>query len=68
MRSCCSATATSEAGSRRTWICAQSLRARVSEMDYVDLRFGNRVFVRPADGLAIGSNGRPGAGAARAPS
>jgi cell division protein FtsQ len=46
----------------------QSLRARVSEMDYVDLRFGDRVFVRPADGLAAGAHGRPGAGAARAPS
>lgn len=45
-----------------------SLRARVTAMDYVDLRFGNRVFVRPADGLALGANGRPGAGTSRAPS
>jgi cell division protein FtsQ len=45
-----------------------SLRARVSEMDYVDLRFGSRVFVRPAEGLALGGSHRPGAVAPRAPS
>jgi cell division septal protein FtsQ len=45
-----------------------SLRARVTEMDYVDLRFGNRVFVRPVEGLALGTSIRPGTVAARAPS
>jgi cell division septal protein FtsQ len=45
-----------------------SLLARISEMDYVDLRFGNRVFVRPAGGgeVAVSKNSR--AVTARAPS
>lgn len=44
-----------------------SLLARVNEMDYVDLRFGSRVFVRPA-GAGETTGRRGGAAPARAPS
>lgn len=45
-----------------------SLVARVSEMDYVDLRFGSRVFVRPAGGADVTGSKRPGQKGVRTPS
>jgi cell division protein FtsQ len=45
-----------------------SLLARISEMDYVDLRFGNRVFVRPAGGTEVAVSGSGAGRAVRAPS
>jgi cell division protein FtsQ len=42
-----------------------AVRARVSEIEAVDLRFGHRVFVRPAGGGAAG-RARPAPGATRA--
>lgn len=32
---------------------APALRAKVSELDYVDLRYDSRVYVRPADGASV---------------
>jgi len=43
---------------------APALRERVAEMDYVDLRFDERIYVRPAGG-ARGSDGEAGARTAR---
>jgi cell division protein FtsQ len=45
-----------------------SLLARVSEMDYVDLRFGTRVFVRPAGAPDASGARRAAPAAVRAPS
>ena len=39
---------------------APSLRDRVAEIDYVDLRFDRRVYVRPADDAARGRPGKRG--------
>ena len=39
---------------------ADALRARVADIDYVDLRFEHRVYVRPADDRRRGGNDRPG--------
>ena len=39
---------------------AGALRARVSDIDYVDLRFEHRVYVRPADDRRRGADNRPG--------
>jgi cell division septal protein FtsQ len=41
-----------------------ALRERVSDIDYVDLRFESRVYVRPAGAAGRGAAGRPAAGTA----
>ena len=41
-----------------------ALRERVSDIDYVDLRFESRVYVRPAATSGRGATGRPAAGTA----
>jgi cell division protein FtsQ len=38
---------------------AEALRARVSEMDYVDLRFDGRIFVRPTGSAVVQVAGPP---------
>jgi cell division septal protein FtsQ len=45
-----------------------SLLARISEMDYVDLRFGSRIFVRPVGGSEAGAGRRAATATVRAPS
>jgi hypothetical protein len=45
-----------------------SLVARVTEMDYVDLRFGSRVFVRPAGTTQAAGAKRAALKGVRAPS
>ena len=49
-RSCTSATSASSNGCSRTSICVPALRERMPEIDYVDLRFDERVYVRPSRG------------------
>jgi cell division septal protein FtsQ len=47
---------------------APALRERVAEMDYVDLRFDERIYVRPAAGARVteaGPAARPGRGKRR---
>ena len=43
---------------------APALRERVPDIDYVDLRFDSRVYVRPAATSGRGATGRPAAGTA----
>ena len=49
-RSCISGRTVSSSGCKTYLELAPALRERVADMDYVDLRFGDRVYVRAAGG------------------